>query len=128
MSLNAFACDKGDTIYTVEVNAYLNNKDSRKLTFTLFDDEEIPLHMAQKEDSRNNYFGPNLMGLLFDVTIIRQFIITKEQLDKIFTKGILGIELSDGTDTHWHSWKKDKLGSFLKKSYDLLQERFKKQK
>lgn len=128
VSLSAFASNNCDTIYTIDVNAYLNNTDSCKLTFTLFDDEEIALYMDLKAEGYNNYFGPTLMGLLFDPTIIRRFIITKEQLDKLFDEGILGIELSDGIDIHWHSWKKDKLGTFLKKSYDLIQERFKKQK
>ncbi len=115
-----------DTIYTIDVNAYLNNTDSCKLTFTLFDEEEISLIMASKSDDYNMIHAQPLMDLLFGATIIRRFIITKEQMDKIFSKGVLGIELTDGIENHWHSWKKDKLGVFLKRSYDKIQERFKK--
>lgn len=123
MTLAGFAntCNH-DTAYAVYVNAYLNNTDSCKLTFTTFDDEEISLYMSQKAVSKGLY------DFLWGPTIIRQFFIKKEQLERLFTGGVLGIELTDGLETQWHSWKKDKLGAFLKKSYDKIQERFLHQK
>ena len=52
--------------------------------------------------------------------------VTPEQLAKISAAGIRRMEIEASYNSRGRSWKKDKLGVFLGKSLDKLEERLKK--
>lgn len=115
----------GHTYYMIKVYTYVDIPENSQLIFTSFNHEEVVLSAVNKS---NGYvvmipsFG-SMMPVIPFSNYTASYLITIEQLNKIFASGINAMKISAGINSRERTWKKDKLGIFLKKSYDKLQMR-----
>lgn len=117
-----------ETVYTIDVYTYVEISENSQLIFTLFDGEEIALNAVNKSDGYMIMIPPleSMLPVIPFPNNTGRYEISNEQLNRIFASGIQGMKISSGSDSRHRTWKKDKLGIFLKNSFDKLQLRLEK--
>lgn len=111
---------EADVYYTIDIHCYLKIPEKSQLVFHLFNGEEIILDAVAKSNGCT-LFLTNFSKLLLPIPFMdhtMKYDISREQLDSIFASGIRKMTISAGENTRGHTWKKDKLGAYLKRSFD----------
>lgn len=114
--------------YSIDVYTYVNTSDNSEMSLKLFNGEELILESLKSKKGAVymlSNFGP--LPLVYGMANYTcSFEVTEEQLTKIFTYGIQEMCICSNNKSRSRTWKKDKVGQFLKKSYDKLELRLKK--
>lgn len=112
---------EADVYYSIDVYTHWEISEESRLVFLLFNGEEITLDPVFKDEGDVVWPLRGIGKSFFLIPIpayLMKYEITKEQLDSIFASGIRKMTISAGENTRGHTWKKDKLGAYMKRSFD----------
>lgn len=119
--------EDGEKRYEIDVMTYVDIPDNSKMQLKLFDGDTITLEFAKMKEGYTMVVSPGgMIPVMPFANITAVYPVTPEQLAKISAAGIRRMEIEASYNSRGRSWKKDKLGVFLGKSLDKLEERLKK--